>query len=182
LPVPASGCRIFRKGAGLAMLVYGILLFIGVGMGNGNPLRPLQGLTMNVAAAGECEQQRQQQQKVAFERVASVDALDTKLRQAAANKQWVMLDFYADWCVSCQEMEAYTFTDPRVIEKLARFVVLQADVTQNTDADKALLKRFNLVGPPATLFFAPAGQERSEYRIVGYQDAETFIAHLPSAD
>jgi thiol:disulfide interchange protein DsbD len=174
LPALASGWRKFRKGAGLALFVYGVLLLIGLGMGNGNPLQPLQGGLLANADAGE-----ETREKIAFQRVSSVADLQAKLQQASAEKRWVMLDFYADWCISCQEMEAYTYTDPRVKERLAEFTVLQADVTQNTDADKALLKYFNLVGPPAALFFSPDGRERPEYRVIGYRDAAAFVAHLP---
>ncbi|MGR8932782.1 MAG: protein-disulfide reductase DsbD [Gammaproteobacteria bacterium] len=177
LPVPASGWYKFRKGSGQVLFVSGVLLLIGLGMGNTNPLKPLQGALLDVADAAV-----EQRRPIAFQRVVSVDDLQTKLQQASDRKQWVMLDFYADWCVSCQEMEAYTFNDPRVKEKLAQFVVLQADVTQNSAADQALLKRFNLVGPPATLFFAPDQQERREYRVIGYQDAETFLKHLPQPE
>lgn len=178
LPTEAGGWRKFWKGSGLVMFVSGVLLLIGLGMGNTNPLKPLQGALLNVADAAEGDRL----QKSAFRRIASLDELQAELQQASAGKQWVMLDFYADWCVSCQEMEAYTFADPRVKEKLAQFVVLQADVTENTDADKALLKHFNLVGPPATLFFAPDRQESSEHRVIGYQDAETFLQHLPTPE
>jgi thiol:disulfide interchange protein DsbD len=89
-----------------------------------------------------------------------------------------MLDFYADWCVSCKEMEAYTFTDPQVKEHLKNFLLIQADVTENNADDTALLQRFNLVGPPGIIFYAPDGQERSGNRIIGYQDAATFINSL----
>jgi thiol:disulfide interchange protein DsbD len=89
-----------------------------------------------------------------------------------------MLDFYADWCISCKEMENYTFTDTAVRAQLSRFVLLQADVTQNSEADQALLKKFNLIGPPAILFFGPGRQEKINHRIIGYQDAETFIKSL----
>ena len=89
-----------------------------------------------------------------------------------------MLDFYADWCTSCKEMEAYTFTDSKVKQPLANFVLLQADVTQNSEDDKALLAKFNLIGPPGVLFFGTDGQEHSSLRVIGYQDADTFLKTL----
>jgi thiol:disulfide interchange protein DsbD len=92
-----------------------------------------------------------------------------------------MLDFYADWCISCKEMEAYTFTDPKVKQALADFVLLQADVTQNSEADKALLAKFALVGPPGVLFFGIDQQEVGFLRVIGYQDAETFVKTLQQA-
>jgi len=170
LPEHSSGWRKLSKGIGLIMLVYGVLLLIGFSMGNNNPLKPLQGLGGGNVQAKE--------QGILFERVASPAELDAKIRQAAANNRPVMLDFYADWCISCKEMEAYTFTDSRVKQSLAGFVLLQADVTQNSADDKALLAKFNLIGPPAILFFGTDREESAAQRVIGYQDADTFIETL----
>jgi thiol:disulfide interchange protein DsbD len=93
-----------------------------------------------------------------------------------------MLDFYADWCISCKEMEAYTFSDPKVQQRLSNLVLLQVDMTDNTDEHKALLKRFNLIGPPAVLFFGSDQQEQQQYRVIGYQDSATFLAGLKTLD
>jgi thiol:disulfide interchange protein DsbD len=98
-------------------------------------------------------------------------------RLAAAERP-VMLDFYADWCVSCKEMEKFTFADPAVQAKLAGFTLLKADVTANTADDKALLARFGLFGPPGIIFFDAGGQEIKGQRVVGYQDGTTFLAAL----
>ena len=171
LPENSSGWRKLWKGVGLMMLAYGLLLLIGFSMGNNNPLKPLQGFSVNNAQAAE-------EQGLVFERVASLAALEARIQQASANHQPVMLDFYADWCISCKEMEAYTFTDPKVKQALAGFVLLQADVTKNSDDDKALLAKFNLIGPPAILFFGADNQENTAHRVIGYQDAETFIKTL----
>jgi thiol:disulfide interchange protein DsbD len=92
-----------------------------------------------------------------------------------------MLDFYADWCVSCKEMEAFTFTDTRVRAQLDRMLLLQADVTANNDADKALLKRYSLFGPPGIIFFDAQGREIRGLRVIGYQDAERFLKTLELA-
>jgi thiol:disulfide interchange protein DsbD len=170
LPGNSSGWRKLWKGVGLMMLVYGLLLLIGFSMGNNNPLKPLQGFSVNNAQAAE--------QGIIFERVTSLSALEARIAQASANHQPVMLDFYADWCISCKEMEAYTFTDPKVKQTLAGFVLLQADVTKDSDDDKALLAKFNLIGPPAILFFGADNQENMAHRVIGYQDAETFIKTL----
>jgi thiol:disulfide interchange protein DsbD len=89
-----------------------------------------------------------------------------------------MLDFYADWCISCKEMEAYTFTDEKVRQKLSNFILIQADVTKNSEDDKALLKRFNLIGPPAIVFFGPDKLEIKASRVIGYQNSEVFLAGL----
>ncbi len=111
-------------------------------------------------------------QALSFTRVHHLAELTTQQTQAG----WKILDFYADWCVSCKEMEAYTFTDSRVQAALNNVVRLQADVTANTEDDQALLKNFNLYGPPAIIFFAPDGHEVG--RVIGYQNADTFIQSI----
>ncbi|WP_411727241.1 protein-disulfide reductase DsbD [Methyloglobulus sp.] len=170
LPEHSSGWRKLWKGVGITMLAYGLLLLIGFSIGNSNPLKPLQGFGVTAAKANE--------QGINFERIASLAELEARIKQANANKQPVMLDFYADWCISCKEMEAYTFTDANVKQTLAGFVLLQADVTKQSEADKALLAKFNLIGPPAILFFNGSQQENQSLRIIGYQDANTFIKTL----
>jgi thiol:disulfide interchange protein DsbD len=92
-----------------------------------------------------------------------------------------MLDFYADWCVSCKEMERFTFVDPAVQRKLGGALLLKADVTANTDDDRALLKRFQLFGPPGTIFFDPQGREVAAARIAGFQDSARFLQTLQTA-
>lgn len=170
LPQPSSGWKKLWKGVGLTMLLFGVMQLIGLSAGNTNPLQPLVGLAVGGEAPVKVGLQ--------FKRVSGAAELEQALQQAKANKQWVMLDFYADWCVSCKEMEAYTFTDAQVKQQLQNFMLIQADVTDNNDDDKALLKRFNLVGPPGIIFFDPAGQERSNKRVIGYQDAATFVNTL----
>lgn len=171
LPEQASGWRKLWKGVGLVMLSYGVLVLIGFSIGNTNPLKPLNGLGLNALQASN--------QGIAFERVASVTELEARIKQAQASNRPVMLDFYADWCTSCKEMEAYTFTDSKVKQALANFVLLQADVTENSDDDKALLAKFNLIGPPGVLFFSAGdGREHSSLRVIGYQDADTFLKTL----
>jgi thiol:disulfide interchange protein DsbD len=170
LPEHVSGWRKLWKGVGLMMLVYGILLLIGLSIGNSNPLKPLQGFGAATVPIAE--------QSIIFQRVRTVEELDAKVKQASQQGKRVMLDFYADWCVSCKEMEVYTFTDANVKQALNGFVLLQADVTENSEADKALLDRFQLIGPPAILFFGTDQQEHPEHRVIGYQDAETFLKSL----
>jgi thiol:disulfide interchange protein DsbD len=101
--------------------------------------------------------------------------LDDKL---TAPGKLVMLDFYADWCVSCKEMETFTFSDPRVRAKLDSMLLLQTDVTGNTPEQRALLKRFSLFGPPGIIFFDAHGRELKGLRVIGYQDAERFLKTL----
>jgi thiol:disulfide interchange protein DsbD len=166
-----SGWQKLLKGIGVILLVYGVLLLTGLSMGNTNPLQPLKGLTGNNSG-------HQQKEGIDFRRIASVAELNQVLELASKNKQWVMLDFYADWCISCKEMEAFTFTDSTVQQKLSSFILIQADVTKNSAEDKALLERFNLIGPPAILFFAADKQERKNARVIGYQDSESFLNTL----
>jgi thiol:disulfide interchange protein DsbD len=111
-------------------------------------------------------------------RVTSVTDLDQRL---ASSGRPVMLDFYADWCVSCKEMEKLTFTDPRVRAELDRLLLLQADVTAASEADRALLKRFSLVGPPGIVFFDAQGREIPGLRVIGYQPPERFLKTLAAA-
>jgi thioredoxin:protein disulfide reductase len=170
LPEHSSGWHKLWKGVGITLLAYGLLLLIGFSIGNTNPLKPLQGFGVTAAKASE--------QGLSFERVGSLAELEARIKQANANHQPVMLDFYADWCISCKEMEAYTFTDANVKQTLAGFVLLQADVTKQSEADKALLTKFNLIGPPAILFFNGNEQENKALRVIGYQDALTFIKTL----
>ena len=113
-----------------------------------------------------------------FERINSVEELNEKLR---APGKPVMLDFYADWCVSCKEMEAFTFTDAKVKEKLGGMLLLQVDVTANTEQHKELLKRFSLFGPPGIIFFDTRGAEIRGLRVIGYQKADRFLVVLERA-
>ena len=103
--------------------------------------------------------------------------LDARVKSAGKP---VMLDFYADWCVSCKEMERFTFSDARVQQKLSNWTLLQADVTANSEEDKALLARFRLFGPPGIVFFDGKGDEIVNARIVGYQNANDFLQTLMS--
>lgn len=172
LPVNASGWQKLLKGFGVMVLSYGIILLIGFGIGNTNPLKPLSGFGIMTKGS---------EQRLAFKKVTSLADLDANLQLAGNNQQWVMLDFYADWCISCKEMEAYTFTDATVINRLSKVILLKADVTANSEADQALLKRFKLIGPPGIIFFDPTLKERDEMRIIGYQNAEKFISQLEQA-
>jgi thiol:disulfide interchange protein DsbD len=110
-----------------------------------------------------------------FKRVRSIAELETEL---ARSTRPVLLDFYADWCVSCKEMESLTFTKSNVAQRMDQLLLLQADVTANNPEDRALLKRFKLFGPPGIIFFEPGGRERKDVRIVGFQDANRFAANL----
>jgi thiol:disulfide interchange protein DsbD len=119
-------------------------------------------------------------QALAFKRIKSTADLDRELAAAQATGRPVLFDFYADWCVSCKEMERDTFTDPAVRSALAPYVLLQADVTANDDVDQALMRRFGIIGPPATLFFRD-GREARGLRLVGFEQAAPFVARTRQA-
>jgi thiol:disulfide interchange protein DsbD len=168
LPDDASGWRRLFKGIGVVMAAAGVLLLVGLAAGGRNLLQPLAGLRAGATAVAAAP-------AVQFQRIASVADLD---RVLASSTKPVMLDFYADWCVSCKEMEHFTFTDPAVAQRLAGLTLLQADVTKNTAEDKELLKRFQLFGPPGIIFFKD-GKEVG--RVVGFEDAKTFLASMQRA-
>ena len=169
LPAHSSGWTRFWKGLGVLMLLAGMAMLAGVLGGSRDPLHPLDFLAG--ARAGEVT-------APAFQNVKSVADLDGRLIQARKQGRKVMLDFYADWCVSCKEMEKFTFTDDRVRGRLDGFVLLRADVTANDEDDKALMKRFGLFGPPGTIFFGRDGREIDGVRVVGYQPADEFLASV----
>jgi thiol:disulfide interchange protein DsbD len=171
LPAHSNNWNRLWKGLGVLMLLAGTAMLAGVFGGARDPLRPLGFLNADAT-------DRAVPSRLTFERVASVADLDARIADAAARGQPAMLDFYADWCVSCKEMEKFTFADAGVQARLAGVRLLQADVTANSDDDKSLLKRFGLFGPPGIIFFGRDGKEIVGVRVVGYQDAEQFLATL----
>lgn len=142
----------------------GIVQIAGLATGSTDPLHPIEKL------AGRADRHLQ------FTRIKTVEQLDAVLAQTGGKT--VMLDFYADWCVSCKEMEKLTFIDEVVQRKLANTILLQADVTANDDADKAMLQRFKLFGPPGIIMFNAAGQEIPDSRVIGFQNTEKFLRSL----
>ena len=169
LPPEANNYARLWKGVGFLALLVGAALAIGALAGSRDVLRPLAG----IAAGGE-----RGTAKAEFVRIASLAELEAKLQNPGRP---VMLDFYADWCVSCKEMEAFTFTDARVKAKMSQMLLLQADVTANSAEDKALLKRFSLFGPPGIIFFDRQGREIEGLRVIGYQTADVFLESLNRA-
>ena len=149
---------------GVAFGILGALQLVGAATGGRDPLAPLAHLTGTPKHA------------LSFKRVKTVAELDAAL--AATGGKTAMLDFYADWCVSCKEMEKLTFVDPAVQARLANTVLLQVDVTANDAADKAMLKRFGLFGPPGIIFFDRTGAEIPDSRVIGYQNAGKFLGSL----
>jgi len=177
LPADASGFARFWKGVGVMALLAGAALVVGALSGSRDVLQPLAGLrvaeaTSAPAAPGALAD------AVRFERVSTAAELDARLKTVS---QPVMLDFYADWCVSCKEMERFTFSDPKVRAEMAQMVLLQVDVTKNTPEDQRLLKRFRLFGPPGIIFFDKGGREIPGLRVIGYQSADKFLHSLALA-
>ena len=161
----------------LAAAAFAAVLVVGASTGAHDPLRPLAGLRAPMAPGpgpGALE----------FTAIKGLDGprgLEAELARAEAAGRYVMLDFYADWCVSCKEMEESTFRDPRVLAALGGVRVLRADVTAYDAADQALMKRLEILGPPAILFFGPNREERRRYRTVGFKDAAEFTRRVTGA-
>ncbi|MET3818394.1 thiol:disulfide interchange protein DsbD [Burkholderia sp. PvR073] len=170
----ASIWRRLGRGLGAALAIWAATLLVGLAAGSNDPVKPLAVLAARTVASGDAPAAAQP--GPAFASVRSSGELDTLLKTSGRP---VMLDFYADWCVSCKEMEHLTFTDSRVQARLAQLHLVRADVTANNPDDQALLKRFNLFGPPGIIFFDRNGNEIG--RVVGYQAAETFLRSLDRA-
>ena len=166
---PGIGTK-FIRALGLLLLLSGAMEVVGAGSGATSPLKPLSG---SRAATGETP--AADGVKLSFRRIRTTAELDRELKSATKP---VMLDFYADWCVACKEMEHLTFSEPTVRNKLAGMTLLQVDVTGNTEDDRKLMKRFGLFGPPGIVFFDMGGQERRGSRIVGFVKAAPFLKHI----
>jgi len=154
--------------AGVVAAVYGLTLLAGSALGGTDPLSPIPGAAKAVPT-------------LTFREIHSVADLDREVTQAQAQGRSVLVDFSADWCTSCKEMERYTFTDPTVQAALSQTVLLRANVTQNDADDQALLRHFGIFGPPTIAFYGTDGRERSAYRVVGYMSAEAFVARTREA-
>jgi thiol:disulfide interchange protein DsbD len=171
LPPDAHGFLRFAKGIGIIALIAGVAYLVGAFSGARDLLQPLSGLRVAAGQGGHVE--------TPFVRVNNVADLDARIREAAGRP--VMLDFYADWCISCKEMERFTFSDERVRTRFRDMVLLQADVTASNADNLALLKRFRLFGPPGIVFFDREGREIHGLRVIGYQSADRFVVALDQA-
>lgn len=171
-PTPTAQAMSRTVGAGLTAL--SLLLLVGAASGGDSVLQPLAHLKGNVSGPVESN-------KLAFTRVSNLDQLQTQLADATKAKQPVMLDFYADWCVACKELETFTFSQPQVQKRLEAVRLLQVDVTANSEADKALLKQFKLFGPPGMVFFDGPSLDQVRHKVIGYQNATDFMASLQRA-
>lgn len=163
-----GGWQKLRRGVAIVMMVYGIALVIGAASGSQDVFRPLQ------FASGDNVTETS---GLPFVTIKSNDDLDAVLADAKQKGHIVMLDFYADWCITCKEMERYTFPKQEVQTALANVRLLKADVTANDDVDRALMQRFGIIGPPAILFFVN-GSEQQAHRLVGFVPAGDFVRHI----
>jgi thiol:disulfide interchange protein DsbD len=175
-PAPAA-----VRAPGLIAVVYGVLLLIGVASGGTDPLQPLSSLRVASTGSVATGEKKAAESGLAFETIKSVADLQARVAAASAAGKSVMLDFYADWCVSCKEMEKYTFTNAGVQAALGNTILLRADVTKNDDLDQALLKHLGILGPPTIAFYDTAGTEQRPYRVVGYMKAGDFTSVLRKA-
>lgn len=166
-----KGIKAFYKGVGIILLAYGLMLFYGGVKGVENPLAPLTFAN---------EQQAVVSKEITFKTIHSSEELDAILADSKGKK--VMLDFYADWCTSCKELDGVTFKDSTVIEALKNYVLVRADITDNSDKEKALTKRFGLFGPPAMIFFCEKGVQIQGADLNGYKDTQAFIIHIKSLE
>ncbi|MGH8280010.1 MAG: protein-disulfide reductase DsbD [Gammaproteobacteria bacterium] len=168
--------RVAWKGVGAVLGIYGVIMLVGAAAGGTDPLQPLARFTRGAQTSDASPAQGLQ-----FTRVESVADLEQQVSTAAARHQPVMLDFYADWCVSCKEIQQGAFRDPSVIAALQGTRLLEADVTADTAAQQALLNHFGIYGPPSIMFFNAHGQELSADRVVGYMDAKDFKVRIHQA-
>jgi thioredoxin:protein disulfide reductase len=163
-----SAARWALRVAGLAVGLYGVALAAGSALSGSDPLAPIPALA-------------REQRQLPFRAIHTLADLDREVRAASAAQRGVLLDFSADWCTSCKEMERYTFTDPGVQGALADVSLLRADVTADDADSQALLKHFGIIGPPTIAFYGADGHERSQYRVVGYMKAGDFAARVRAA-
>ncbi len=170
----ATGWTKLWKGAGLVFLIYGVIMLIGASAGGKDPLNPLS----NLKAADAATTNSHAINELAFTNIKGVEGLKQAVAKANTEGKQVMVDFYADWCISCKQMERDTFSNPKVITALEGVQLLKADVTANDKKDAELLKAFGLFGPPSILFFDTNGRELSQNRLVGFLNAEAFISHI----
>ncbi|MEK7792454.1 MAG: thioredoxin family protein, partial [Pseudomonadota bacterium] len=177
LPERSSGLRKFLKGVGVIALLTGIALLIGVLSGSRDVLQPLSKISLASTNTGNTEGvTRSTSESLPFRRVKSVAELDEQIRQA--RDRYVMVKFYADWCISCKEMERFTLSDAAIQSRLKDTVLLQIDVTDGTPDDAALLRRFKLFGPPGILFIDRQGNDVPDIKIIGFLNKNDFLTVL----
>ena len=175
LPDDASGWRRLWKGVGVILLLVGVLEIYG-GLSGGDDY--MQPVSLQRIAVG---QQGVQSHEVEFDLVKTLGQVEKIVEDASSKGQYVMLDFYADWCVECKRMEKTTFSQQSVVDALSGVILLKVDVTKNDDIDKELLRHYGLIGPPATIFYDESGDEIKKSRLIGYKNEQDFIDHVQAA-
>jgi len=168
----ANGWRRLSKSLGLLILVYGVAYLIGAAAGSNDLIQPLRGLSASTGGSAQTEQH------LAFRQIKGRDGLQRALNDSVQQGRNSMLDFYADWCISCKEMEKYAFSHPKVLAALDKVTAFQADVTDNDRIDTELMTSLGIYGPPAILFFDADGREIRNRRVVGEMSGEQFAAHV----
>ncbi len=168
----ASGWRRFAKSIGLLVLIYGVAYLVGAAAGSRDLIQPLRGVMASLGAPD------QSGQHLAFRQIKGQQGLQVALNDSVRQGRTTMLDFYADWCISCKEMERYAFTHPEVLTALDQTTALQADVTANDEIDTKLMSSLGIYGPPAILFYDTDGNEIRHRRVVGEMSGEEFAAHV----
>lgn len=176
LPAQANGFKKLFKGIGVISLLTGVAILIGVLSGSRDVLQPLSNFNFASNRNGSLSPENSENKKLSFQNIKTVAELDAFIEQSRG--RYVMVDFYADWCISCKEMERFTFSDPRIQARLQDVALAKIDVTAGSPEDTALLKRFNLFGPPGLLFFDRQGQEIPKIRIIGYLNKDDFLTVL----
>ena len=175
LPPGASGWKTLNKAVGIILLIYGAAYLVGAAAGSKNLVQPLKGI---VASLDEDSGRDGQADHVGFRQIKGEQGLQMALDNAIRQGIPTMLDFYADWCISCKVMEKYAFSHPPVIEALSQIATLQTDVTKNDQIDIQLMERLGIYGPPAILFFDAQGQEIQHRRVVGEMSGDEFALHV----
>ncbi|WP_407973358.1 protein-disulfide reductase DsbD (plasmid) [Burkholderia pyrrocinia] len=171
LPPDVRGIQRVGKALGVLLLTVGVAELVGVVSGHFDPLRPLGGIAqVSDPASGAA------QATARFESIRSNAELDRALADARGRP--VMIDFYAEWCITCKELERFTFSDPRVVDEFTHWNLLRIDVTGNTAEDAAMLRRFGLFGPPALIFYGKDGRLAPDAQLAGFVGADAFLAHL----
>lgn len=179
LPQPANGWHKLCKGLGVILLIFGAVYLIGAASDSKDLIQPLKGIASGMKSGNLSNQVNDNQSShINFKQIKGTDGLKRALSESVASNKPAMLDFYADWCISCKEMEKYVFTDPAVLASLDQVVTLQTDVTANDSIDSAFMNSLGIYGPPAILFFDKNGLEIKNRRIVGEMSAEEFNAHI----
>ncbi|MDQ2994451.1 MAG: protein-disulfide reductase DsbD, partial [Pseudomonadota bacterium] len=169
-PIDKNKWHKMRKGCGIIVLIYGILMIVGSGFGNSDPMVPLAGILDRKPVVAT--------NNMSFKQVKNLTDVRRELAKSRGEGKFLLLDFYADWCTACKAMASNTFQDPEIIKLLKNFTLVQADVTKNDAIDKALENHFNVLAPPTIVFFGPQCTELKQYRVVGEMNAKKFKSLL----